>query len=73
MIVRRMFANAYGWPVVKHLCDTHFSDDAIARRKDEDTGGKERAKAAGEAPGSEGQEVNSSVDQGNVGEEGRDS
>lgn len=66
MIVRRMFANAYGWPVVKHLCDTHFSDDAIARRKDEDTGGKERAKAAGEAPGSEGQEVNSSVDQGNV-------
>ncbi|KAI0996779.1 hypothetical protein K3495_g11404 [Podosphaera aphanis] len=26
MIVRRMFANAYGWPVIKHLCDTHFSD-----------------------------------------------
>jgi hypothetical protein len=26
MMVRRMFANAYGWPVVKHLCDTHFGD-----------------------------------------------
>ncbi|TGO23964.1 hypothetical protein BPAE_0116g00250 [Botrytis paeoniae] len=62
MIVRRMFANAYGWPVIKHLCDTHFSDDAIARRKDEDSGGRERAKGAGEAPGSEGQEVESSMD-----------
>lgn len=26
MVVRRMFANAYGWPVVKHLCETHFAD-----------------------------------------------
>ncbi|KAM3078272.1 hypothetical protein ACMFMF_004676 [Clarireedia jacksonii] len=57
MIVRRMFANAYGWPVVKHLCDTHFSDDAIARRRDEDTSNAERAKDTGEAPGAEGQEV----------------
>ncbi|KKK14499.1 hypothetical protein ARAM_006947 [Aspergillus rambellii] len=24
IIVRRMFTNAYGWPVVKHLVDTHF-------------------------------------------------
>jgi len=24
IIVRRMFANAYGWPVIKHLVDTHF-------------------------------------------------
>ncbi|KAL4922970.1 lipase ROG1 family protein [Aspergillus undulatus] len=24
IIVRRMFANAYGWPVVRHLVDTHF-------------------------------------------------
>ncbi|KAL2811299.1 putative serine esterase-domain-containing protein [Aspergillus cavernicola] len=24
IIVRRMFANAYGWPVVEHLVDTHF-------------------------------------------------
>ncbi|KAE8145045.1 putative serine esterase-domain-containing protein [Aspergillus avenaceus] len=24
IVVRRMFTNAYGWPVVKHLVDTHF-------------------------------------------------
>jgi len=24
MVVRRMFANAYGWPVVQHLVETHF-------------------------------------------------
>ncbi|RKF63301.1 putative lipase [Erysiphe neolycopersici] len=29
IIVRRMFANANGWPVVKHLCDAHFSESAI--------------------------------------------
>ncbi|RKF75768.1 putative lipase [Golovinomyces cichoracearum] len=29
IIVRRMFANAYGWPVIKHLCDTHFSEAAL--------------------------------------------
>ncbi|PQE25312.1 hypothetical protein CJF30_00000017 [Rutstroemia sp. NJR-2017a BBW] len=57
MIVRRMFANAYGWPVVKHLCDTHFSDDAIARRRDEDSSNAERAKDTREAPGADGQEV----------------
>ncbi|THC97464.1 hypothetical protein EYZ11_003052 [Aspergillus tanneri] len=27
IIVRRMFTNAYGWPVVKHLVDTHFGCD----------------------------------------------
>ncbi|KAH8433599.1 lipase ROG1 family protein [Aspergillus melleus] len=36
IIVRRMFTNAYGWPVVKHLVDTHFgcssmSDDNVKR------------------------------------------
>ncbi|KAL2863098.1 lipase ROG1 family protein [Aspergillus lucknowensis] len=25
IIVRRMFANAYGWPVVQHLVDAHFT------------------------------------------------
>jgi hypothetical protein len=29
MIVRRIFANAYGWPVVRHLCDAHFGDGAL--------------------------------------------
>lgn len=44
MIVRRMFANAYGWPVVKHLCDTHFADTHAARTRDEEETGRERAK-----------------------------
>ncbi|EME41439.1 hypothetical protein DOTSEDRAFT_73755 [Dothistroma septosporum NZE10] len=44
MIVRRMFANAYGWPVVKHLCDTHFADTYAATTRDEDEPARERAK-----------------------------
>jgi hypothetical protein len=44
IIVRRMFANAYGWPVVKHLCDTHFADTHAARTRDEDEPARERAK-----------------------------
>ncbi|KAK4547775.1 hypothetical protein LTR36_000733 [Oleoguttula mirabilis] len=43
MIVRRMFANAYGWPVVKHLCDTHFADTYAARTRDEEEPARERA------------------------------
>ncbi|KAF4553668.1 Lipase ROG1-like protein [Elsinoe fawcettii] len=43
MIVRRMFANAYGWPVVKHLCDTHFGDTYSAKTRDEDEDGRDRA------------------------------
>ncbi|KAK5128448.1 hypothetical protein LTR85_003116 [Meristemomyces frigidus] len=43
MIVRRMFANAYGWPVVKHLCDTHFADTYTARTRDEEEPARERA------------------------------
>jgi hypothetical protein len=34
MFVRRTFANAYGWPVVKHLCDTHFADTFAAQTDD---------------------------------------
>ncbi|KAF1352450.1 putative serine esterase-domain-containing protein [Delphinella strobiligena] len=44
MIVRRMFANAYGWPVIKHLCDTHFADTWTARMRDEDEAAFDRAK-----------------------------
>lgn len=43
MIVRRMFANAYGWPVIKHLCDTHFADTYSATTRDEDEPARERA------------------------------
>lgn len=27
--VRRMFVNSYGWPVIEHLVNTHFSDAAV--------------------------------------------
>ena len=57
MIVRRMFANAYGWPVVKHLCDTHFSDAAVATTRDDDEGSEERAKASNEGPDADGGEM----------------
>ncbi|KAK2774188.1 hypothetical protein FQN53_003727 [Emmonsiellopsis sp. PD_33] len=43
IIVRRMFANAYGWPVVKHLVDTHFGNTPEAQTADELEGGGERA------------------------------
>jgi hypothetical protein len=57
MIVRRMFANAYGWPVVKHLCDTHFSDAAVATTRDDEENSEERAKASNEAPDADGGEI----------------
>ena len=44
MIVRRMFANAYGWPVIKHLCDTHFAYTHSALTRDEYEPARERAK-----------------------------
>jgi hypothetical protein len=58
MIVRRMFANAYGWPVVKHLCDTHFSDSAAANTRDEDEGSQENAKDENKTPDQDGRETN---------------
>jgi hypothetical protein len=57
MIVRRMFANAYGWPVIHHLCETHFSDSAAANTRDEDETNEERAKQDNEAPDSLGGET----------------
>lgn len=56
IIVRRMFTNAYGWPVVKHLVDTHFGhfdpevDDTQKRNV-------ERAKPTNIGPTSSGNEV----------------
>lgn len=44
IVVRRMFANAYGWPVVKHLCDTHFADTYAALTRDELEPASDRAK-----------------------------
>lgn len=64
MIVRRMFANAYGWPVVKHLCDTHFADTWTARMRDEDEAAFDRAQGlkSGEHVGEEGEEVKGQKD-----------
>ena len=45
IIVRRMFTNAYGWPVVKHLVDTHFGHTSAAQSYDISGAGEERAKS----------------------------
>ncbi|KAI9851554.1 MAG: hypothetical protein M1838_003386 [Thelocarpon superellum] len=57
MIVRRMFANAYGWPVVKHLVDTHFADTYTAKTRDDDEPGVERAKGMEKGVTKHGNEV----------------
>ena len=57
ILVRRMFANANGWPVVKHLVDAHFSDSAAARMSDEDEANVDRAKSLNQPPDQEGSEV----------------
>ncbi|KAB5572476.1 putative serine esterase-domain-containing protein [Coniochaeta sp. 2T2.1] len=57
LIVRRMFANAFGWPVVKHLVEAHFSDSATARTRDEYEAGGERARPLAEGPDYTGQET----------------
>ncbi|KAK6518328.1 hypothetical protein TWF506_005487 [Arthrobotrys conoides] len=43
IIVRREFSNAYGWPVVKHLVETHFGDTVAALSRDDEETGEERA------------------------------
>jgi hypothetical protein len=62
MIVRRMFANAYGWPVVKHLCDTHFGDTFTATTRDEDEPGIDRAKDTSQVHHEDGEEVKGQSD-----------
>lgn len=57
IFVRRMFANAYGWPVVKHLVDAHFSDSAVARLRTEDEWMGERALDINQPPGADGRET----------------
>lgn len=57
IIVRRMFANAYGWPVIHHLVEAHFSDSAIARAPDDEEPNSERAKPPGKAPDAHGSET----------------
>lgn len=57
MIVRRMFANAYGWPVVKHLCDTHFADTYSAQTRDEDEPAIDRAQGVTKPVNADGEHV----------------
>ena len=57
ILVRRMFANAYGWPVVKHLVDTHFADTYSATTADTNEPNEERAKPMGDEVGDHGEEV----------------
>ncbi|KAF7530814.1 hypothetical protein G7054_g9483 [Neopestalotiopsis clavispora] len=57
IIVRRMFANAHGWPVVKHLVDAHFSDAAAARIPDQKEENQERAKPMSQHPDKTGAET----------------
>ncbi|KAF2843198.1 DUF676-domain-containing protein [Patellaria atrata CBS 101060] len=57
LIVRRMFANAYGWPVVKHLCDTHFADTYAARTRDELEPSMDRVKGVEAGVGKGGEKV----------------
>ena len=57
MIVRRIFANAYGWEVIRHLCDTHFGSSYAALTSDKNETSEDRAKAPNEPVGEQGQEV----------------
>ncbi|KAK0127059.1 hypothetical protein ONS96_006617 [Cadophora gregata f. sp. sojae] len=58
IIVRRMFANAFGWEVIHHVCDTHFSDSDVAHTRDEVASNAERAKGVNEGPAKDGGETN---------------
>ncbi|KAL8830892.1 MAG: hypothetical protein Q9191_001188 [Dirinaria sp. TL-2023a] len=57
IFVRRMFSNAYGWPVVKHLVDTHFSSAYSAVTADDHEPSSERAKPIKEPVGEHGEEL----------------
>lgn len=52
-----MFSNAYGWPVIKHLVDTHFADTYAANTADVNESNEERAKPMTENVGKHGEEV----------------
>ncbi|KAJ5152832.1 uncharacterized protein N7482_009310 [Penicillium canariense] len=62
IIVRRMFTNAYGWPVVKHLVDTHFGHSPNVEIDDALKCNAERAKSPNVGPTSSGDEVEGQSD-----------
>lgn len=57
IFVRRMFVNAHGWPVIKHMVDAHFSDSATARMRTEDEHLGERALPMNQPPDEHGAET----------------
>ena len=57
IFVRRMFSNAYGWPVIKHLVDTHFANTYAATTADEQEPNEDRAKPMQEPVGEHGEEL----------------
>ncbi|KAK4193784.1 putative serine esterase-domain-containing protein [Podospora australis] len=61
IMVRRMFANAFGWPVIHHLVQAHFSDEAMARARDENEPNAERAKSLRARPDETGRETRQKV------------
>lgn len=69
MIVRRIFANAYGWDVIKHLCDTHFADTYASNTRDEDEPAFDRAKDVNAPVTEDGEQVQGQTDTTRPGEE----
>ncbi|MCJ1404010.1 hypothetical protein MMC11_007234 [Xylographa trunciseda] len=61
IVVRRMFANAYGWPVIKHLVDTHFADTFSATTADTEESGEDRAMPIEDGVDNQGGEVKSNL------------
>lgn len=62
IIVRRMFTNAYGWPVVKHLVDTHFGHTPTVDVEDSQKQNVDRAKSPNVGPTSSGDEIEGQSD-----------
>ncbi|KAK4204990.1 putative serine esterase-domain-containing protein [Triangularia verruculosa] len=61
IVVRRMFANAFGWPVIHHLVQSHFSDEAMAKIRDEHEPGVERAKGLDQSADETGKETKETI------------
>ncbi|KAI9886835.1 MAG: hypothetical protein M1823_001334 [Watsoniomyces obsoletus] len=57
IVVRRMFGNAYGWPVIKHLCDSHFSEQDASTVGDDQLVSVELAKPMDQGVSEHGEEV----------------
>jgi hypothetical protein len=52
-----MFTNAHGWPVVKHLVDTHFAHTPVIDIQDSQMRSVDRARSPNVGPTSSGDEV----------------